>query len=152
MAASWRSYAVGRMGARGRNRTAMGRRALAHSPSIGHDATVSRRDVAASEDLARAHEPDAVRSRLRRPLRPSLLADAVLGAVDGTVTTFAVVAGALGARLGTGVVVVLGLANLFADGLGLAVVAALGVIVFGVLGRYGCSRPPTRRRAFRQRD
>lgn len=118
---------VGRMGARGRNRTAMGQRALAHLPSIGHDATVSRRDVAASEDLARAHEPDAVRSRLRRPLRPSLLADAVLGAVDGTVTTFAVVAGALGAGLGAGVVVVLGLANLFADGLSMAAGRYLGV-------------------------
>lgn len=105
----------------------MGQRAFAHSKWIGHDGSVRRRDVAASEDLARAHEPDAVRNRLRRPPRPSILADAVLGAVDGTVTTFAVVAGALGAGLGAGVVVVLGLANLFADGLSMAAGRYLGV-------------------------
>ena len=88
---------------------------------------MGRRDVAAPEDLAREHEPDAVRSRLRRPPTPSILADAVLGAADGTVTTFAIVAGALGAGLGAGVVVVLGLANLFADGLSMAAGRYLGV-------------------------
>lgn len=88
---------------------------------------VGRRDIPAQEDLDREHESDAVRSRLRTPPRPSVLADAVLGAVDGTVTTFAVVAGALGAGLGAGVVVVLGLANLFADGLSMAAGRYLGV-------------------------
>ena len=44
------------------------------------------------------------------------LRDGVLGAVDGTVTTFAVVAGTVGASLPGGIVVVLGVANLIADG------------------------------------
>ena len=40
----------------------------------------------------------------------------VYGANDGIVTTFAVVAGAAGALLPPGVIVILGFANLFADG------------------------------------
>ncbi|OHA66700.1 MAG: hypothetical protein A3C82_00550 [Candidatus Wildermuthbacteria bacterium RIFCSPHIGHO2_02_FULL_47_12] len=42
--------------------------------------------------------------------------DLVYGANDGVVTTFAVVAGAMGAVLSPGVIIILGLANLFADG------------------------------------
>lgn len=48
------------------------------------------------------------------------LRDLVFGAVDGTVTTFAVVAGAVGADLSAGVVIVLGVANLLADGFSMA--------------------------------
>lgn len=44
------------------------------------------------------------------------IGDFVYGANDGIVTTFAVVAGAAGAALSPGIVVILGLANLFADG------------------------------------
>lgn len=57
---------------------------------------------------------------------PEYLRDAVFGAIDGAVTTFAVVAGAVGASLPGAVVVVLGLANLFADGLSMAVSNYLG--------------------------
>lgn len=42
--------------------------------------------------------------------------DFVYGANDGVVTTFAVVAGAMGALLPQGVIIILGLANLLADG------------------------------------
>lgn len=45
------------------------------------------------------------------------LRDAVFGAGDGVVTTFAVIAGATGAQLGPAAAVILGLANLAADGL-----------------------------------
>lgn len=44
------------------------------------------------------------------------LAEAVYGANDGIVTTFAVVAGAAGAGLSSSVVLILGVANLLADG------------------------------------
>jgi len=47
--------------------------------------------------------------------------DFVYGAFDGSVTTFAVVAGAIGASLSPMVVVILGFANLFADGFSMAV-------------------------------
>lgn len=54
------------------------------------------------------------------------LADIIFGANDGLVTTFAVVAGASGARLSAFVVVVLGLANLLADGLSMGLGNYLG--------------------------
>lgn len=44
----------------------------------------------------------------------------VYGALDGAVTTFAVVAGSAGASLGAPVVLVLGIANLLADGFAMA--------------------------------
>jgi VIT1/CCC1 family predicted Fe2+/Mn2+ transporter len=40
----------------------------------------------------------------------------IYGAVDGTVTTFAIVAASVGAGLSSGVVLVLGIANVIADG------------------------------------
>ncbi len=54
------------------------------------------------------------------------LADAVLGATDGIVTTFAVVAGAAGAHLSPGIVLVMGFANLVADGFSMSVGNYLG--------------------------
>ena len=47
--------------------------------------------------------------------------DFVYGATDGAVTTFAVVAGVVGASLSPTIVVILGFANLFADGFAMAV-------------------------------
>jgi VIT1/CCC1 family predicted Fe2+/Mn2+ transporter len=44
------------------------------------------------------------------------LGDLVYGANDGIITTFAVVAGATGANLSSGLIIILGLANLVADG------------------------------------
>lgn len=49
------------------------------------------------------------------------LSEFVYGGIDGTVTTFAVVAGATGARLGSKVVIILGFANLMADGFAMGV-------------------------------
>lgn len=43
------------------------------------------------------------------------------GGIDGAITTFAVVAGAEGASLGVSVVIILGLANLIADGFSMSV-------------------------------
>ncbi len=49
------------------------------------------------------------------------LAEFVYGATDGTVTTFAIIAGAIGASLGSGIILVLGFANLLADGFSMAI-------------------------------
>lgn len=49
----------------------------------------------------------------------------VYGAVDGTVTTFAVVAGATGGNLTSATIIILGLANLFADGASMSISAYL---------------------------
>jgi VIT1/CCC1 family predicted Fe2+/Mn2+ transporter len=72
------------------------------------------------------HDPDAISARLGAARRHSYLGDAVLGGVDGCVTTFAVVAGALGAGFPRVVVVVLGFANLIADGFSMAAGNFLG--------------------------
>jgi len=71
--------------------------------------------------LAADHEPEAVRKRLTAPVKASTLPDAVLGGIDGCVTTFAVVSGAFGAGFSPEVALVLGLANLLADGFSMAV-------------------------------
>ena len=72
------------------------------------------------------HSRDAITHRLSQPPAASYLRDFVYGAIDGAVTTFAIVAGAVGASLGDDVVVILGLANLFADGFSMAVSNFLG--------------------------
>lgn len=74
----------------------------------------------AERDLRRQHRPAVIRRRLRARPGHSYLADAVLGGVDGCVTTFAVVAGAAGGGLPHRTIVVLGFANLLADGFSMA--------------------------------
>jgi len=46
--------------------------------------------------------------------------DFIYGSIDGAVTTFAIVAGVVGAGLSPGIILVLGFANLFADGFAMA--------------------------------
>jgi VIT1/CCC1 family predicted Fe2+/Mn2+ transporter len=45
----------------------------------------------------------------------------VYGAIDGAVTTFAIVTGVIGASLSPTIIVILGLANLLADGFSMAI-------------------------------
>ena len=52
--------------------------------------------------------------------RYNWLADFVYGGIDGTITTFAVVAGVEGAKLSIPVILILGFANLFGDGFSMA--------------------------------
>lgn len=77
-------------------------------------------------ELKAAHTPAAIRARLGSGPGHSYLRDFVYGAVDGAVTTFAVVSGVAGAELATGVVVVLGVANLVGDGFSMAASNYLG--------------------------
>ncbi len=53
------------------------------------------------------------------------LPEFIYGGIDGSVTTFAVVAGATGAGLSTSIVIILGFANLIADGFSMSVGAYL---------------------------
>lgn len=57
---------------------------------------------------------------------PKLLKAAVYGANDGIVTTFAVVAGVTGADLAASVILVMGVANMVADGLAMGLGDYLG--------------------------
>lgn len=54
------------------------------------------------------------------------LGEVVYGGIDGCVTTFAVVAGSEGAGLSSTIVIILGVANLIADGFSMSVGAYLG--------------------------
>ncbi|MCP5356898.1 MAG: VIT1/CCC1 transporter family protein [Pseudomonadales bacterium] len=71
--------------------------------------------------LQEEHTPARVHQRLSAPGPSNRLSDAVLGGIDGCVTTFAVVAGAYGAGFSANVALVLGFANLLADGFSMAV-------------------------------
>lgn len=73
------------------------------------------------EKLAEEHRPEAIRARLRRPgTRAPYLSDAILGGIDGCVTTFAIVAGAAGAGFPGMIALILGFANLASDGFSMA--------------------------------
>ncbi len=71
-------------------------------------------------ELSDSHTPEAIRIRLAQETRHSYLRDFVFGAVDGLVTTFAVVSGAAGASLSSRIVIILGVANLIGDGFSMA--------------------------------
>jgi VIT1/CCC1 family predicted Fe2+/Mn2+ transporter len=49
------------------------------------------------------------------------LSEFVYGGIDGSITTFAVVAGAVGAGLDNSIIIILGFANLFADGFSMSI-------------------------------
>ena len=84
------------------------------------------RSLSGHDHLLDAHTPDRVKQRLEDGAPQSYLKDMVYGGIDGTITTFAVVSGVVGAELAVGIVVILGLANLFADGFSMAVSNFLG--------------------------
>lgn len=71
--------------------------------------------------LEQDHLPEVIAQRLNEPPKSQNISDAVLGGIDGCVTTFAVVSGAYGAGFPASVALVLGFANLFADGFSMAV-------------------------------
>ena len=95
--------------------------ALTRRPARTRDADGHAAGRAAA--LATDHTPLAVRRRLGRRPSPSYLHDFIYGAVDGAITTFAVVAGA---NLDETVVIILGGANLVADGFNMAASNFLG--------------------------
>lgn len=77
------------------------------------------------EALREEHTARAVHARLGTAVH-SYLRDFIYGAIDGIVTTFAVVAGVAGAGLEDRVVIILGAANLIADGFSMSVSNLLG--------------------------
>jgi vacuolar iron transporter family protein len=76
--------------------------------------------VETQTELEHSHTKETIRARLARHPGISYLRDWIYGGIDGVVTTFAIVAGVVGADLPSRVVLVLGLANLLADGFAMA--------------------------------
>lgn len=70
--------------------------------------------------LQEEHSPENIKKRISEKQKHSYLADAVLGGIDGCITTFAIVASAVAAGFPKVVALVLGLANLAADGFSMA--------------------------------
>lgn len=77
-------------------------------------------DIEASK---KAHSHDRIKKAFEehKTGTGSYIGEAVYGALDGIVTTFAVVAGVEGASLSSGIVLILGFANLIGDGLSMGV-------------------------------
>lgn len=85
----------------------------------------SQKDITAS---AAAHTPERVAQAAKEEhggTGSQYIGDLVYGALDGIITTFAVVSGVAGAELGTSVILIMGMANLFADGFSMATGAYL---------------------------
>jgi VIT1/CCC1 family predicted Fe2+/Mn2+ transporter len=74
-----------------------------------------------SKRLEHEHTAEAIQQRIAAQNEHGMLGDFVLGAVDGAITTFAIVTATAGAGLSAGVAIVLGLANVLADGLSMAI-------------------------------
>jgi VIT1/CCC1 family predicted Fe2+/Mn2+ transporter len=72
-------------------------------------------DGEASKRAHQKHGPEQHRQKQGKYIK-----SVVYGGLDGIITTFAVVAGVAGASLASGVVLILGFANLIADGLSMA--------------------------------
>ncbi|MGX9351600.1 VIT1/CCC1 transporter family protein [Shimia sp. W99] len=66
------------------------------------------------------HSQSEVEQRIGAPPGRGYLRDLVYGGIDGSVTTFAIVAGVAGAGLSPLIIVALGLANVLADGFSMA--------------------------------
>lgn len=71
------------------------------------------------------HSIEAIRERLTT-VRHNYIRDWIYGGIDGAVTTFAIVSGVAGAQLSTMIVLILGFANLIADGFSMAASNYLG--------------------------
>ncbi len=72
------------------------------------------------EIIEHEHSPEAIARRLEEGPQANYLRDWVFGGIDGAVTTFAIVAGVAGAALSTKIILILGAANLLADGFSMA--------------------------------
>lgn len=71
------------------------------------------------------HSPEAISQRIAS-VRHNYVRDWIYGGIDGAVTTFAVVSGVAGAELAPIIVLILGFANLVADGFSMAASNFLG--------------------------
>lgn len=70
--------------------------------------------------LEHSHDPEHIAERLAQGPPASYLRDWVYGGIDGSITTFAIVAGVVGAELPSRVVLILGIVNVLADGFSMA--------------------------------
>jgi len=73
-----------------------------------------------NDQMHHSHRKADIATRVAARDSGDFVRDIVFGGIDGTVTTFAIVSGVAGAGLAHEVILVLGVANLFADGYSMA--------------------------------
>jgi len=78
----------------------------------------AKKDVGASKD---AHTKEEIHEEKHTKEQGQYLGDYVYGALDGIITTFAIVSGVEGAGLSNSIVLILGFANILADGISMGV-------------------------------
>lgn len=76
-------------------------------------------------ELEHEHTPDAIADRIASS-NHNYIRDFIYGGIDGAVTTFAIVSGVSGAELSPKIILILGFANLVADGFSMAASNYLG--------------------------
>jgi len=97
-----------------------------HFPEILHTSILHKKVVA--QDDFEVLFANRIAEKQKRFNKGEYLANFVYGANDGIVTTFAVVSGAVGASLSPGVVIILGVANLLADGFSMGASSILSTL------------------------
>ena len=70
--------------------------------------------------MQHGHSIEEIRERISGSRKVNYLRDCVFGGIDGTITTFAIVAGVEGAALSPAIILILGIANVLADGFSMA--------------------------------
>lgn len=78
------------------------------------------------KNIEHSHHSEDIMQRLSIKPKRNYLRDWIYGGIDGAVTTFAIVSSVKGANLATSVVLILGFANIIADGFSMAAANYLG--------------------------
>ena len=82
---------------------------------------VARRPAGQSGGMTEhGHSQAEVEARINAPAGRGHVRDMIYGAIDGSITTFAIVAGVAGAGLSPFIIIALGMANVLADGFSMA--------------------------------
>jgi VIT1/CCC1 family predicted Fe2+/Mn2+ transporter len=78
------------------------------------------------KNIEHSHQAEDIEERLSIKPKRNYLRDWIYGGIDGAVTTFAIISGVKGAHLATSVILILGFANVIADGFSMAAANYLG--------------------------
>jgi VIT1/CCC1 family predicted Fe2+/Mn2+ transporter len=84
------------------------------------DKAMRRRPDQSGAMTEHGHSQAEVEARINAPAGRGHLRDMIYGAIDGSITTFAIVAGVAGAGLSPFIIIALGMANVLADGFSMA--------------------------------
>ncbi len=74
-----------------------------------------------SKELIESHRYENIKARIRARYKQSYIKDVLLGGIDGSVSTFAIVAGTIGGGFPSIVALVLGASSFIADSLIMAI-------------------------------